>query len=121
LVLIPEAACPACFVSKTSDLHDADGRRLSAAAAMHRYMQPARRRSNPIVWYAHSSLDTVARLTLSPEDRSCRATLLFTFSWYGAQFFVVIPVDGDSESRPSNLRLEELYLDRLAKSIVPPR
>jgi hypothetical protein len=78
-------------------------------------MQPTKRKSNPIVWYAHSSIDTIARLTLNPEGPSCRATLLFTYSWYGAQFFIVVPVDGDPESRPSNLQLENLYLDRLAK------
>ncbi len=118
-VLLPEVNCSTCFIAKTSDLHDDAGHRVSASRAMHLYIQPTRQKSNPIVWHAHSSIDTLARLTLTPEANGCRATLLFTYTWYGAQFLTLIPVDGDNETRPSNLRLENLYLDQLAK-ITPP-
>jgi hypothetical protein len=120
-VLLPEVNCPTCFISKTSDLHDDANHHVSASRLMHLYIQPTRqRKSNPIVWYAHSSVDALARLTLTPEGNACRVTLLFTYNWYAAQFLTVIPAGGVDETRPSNLHLENLYLDQLAK-ITPPQ
>jgi hypothetical protein len=120
-VLLPEVDCPTCFIAKTSDLYDDANHRVSASRLMHLYIQPTRqRKSNPIVWYAHSSVDTLARLTLTPDGNACRVTLLFTYNWYGAEFLTVIPVSGRDETRPSNLRLENLYLDHLAKITPPP-
>jgi hypothetical protein len=119
-VLLPEVNCPTCFISKTSDLHDDANHHVSASRLMHLYIQPTKqRKSNPIVWYAHSSVDAIARLTLTPEGNACHVTLLFTYNWYAAQFLTVIPAGGLDETRPSNLYLENLYLDQLAK-ITPP-
>jgi hypothetical protein len=115
-VLLPEVNCPTCFIAKTSDLYDDTNHRVSASRLMHLYIQPTKqRKSNPIVWYAHSSVDTLARLTLTPDGNACGVSLLFTYHWYAAQFLTVIPVSGIDETRPSNLRLENLYLDRLVK------
>jgi hypothetical protein len=119
LILIPDPICPTCFTAKTSDLHDANAKRVPASRAMRLYMQPTTNKSNPITWYAHSHIDTTAQLSLNPEGTGCRAALLFHFSWYTAQFVTVFPVDGDTESRPSNLHLEKLYLDELAKFTSP--
>jgi hypothetical protein len=118
IVLIPQSDCQGCFIGKTSDLHDAVNKKVSTSRAMHIYMEPTTRKSNPIVWYAHSSMDTVARLTLKATGDSCQVGLLFNYSWYGAQFIVVMPVDGDPESRPSNLRLEHEYLAAMQQQIA---
>jgi hypothetical protein len=120
-VLLPEVNCPTCFIAKTSDLHDEAGHRVSTSRAMHLYIQPTSRKSNAVVWYAHSSIDTLARLTLTPDGNACRATLLFTYTWYEAKFLTVVPANGEDETRPSNLRLENLYLDQLAKITPPPQ
>jgi hypothetical protein len=120
LILLPEVNCPTCFIAKTSDLYDDANHHVSASRLMHSYIQPTKqRKSNPIVWYAHSSVDAIAHLTLTPDGNACRVTLLFTYHWYAAQFLTVIPTSGVDETRPSNLRLENLYLDQLAK-ITPP-
>lgn len=118
IVLMRHSECQGCFIGKTSDLHDAANKKVSTSRAMHAYMERTTRKSNPIVWYAHSSLDTVAHLTLQPNGDSCQASLLFNYSWYGAQFIIVMPVDGDPESRPSNLRLEHEYLAAMTKQIT---
>jgi len=118
IVLLPQPDCQGCFIGKTSDLHDSVNKKVSTSRAMHAYMEPTTRKSNPIVWYAHSSMDTVAHLTLQLTGDSCRVSLLFNYSWYGAQFIVVMPVDCDPESRPSNLRLEHEYLAAMTKQIT---
>jgi hypothetical protein len=117
--LLAQPNCPGCLIGKTSDLHDAANKKISTTHAMHTYMQPTVRKSNPLVWYTHSSMDAVAHLTLLDVGSTCQASLIFHYSWYGAQMIVVMPVDGDSESRPSNLRLEKEYLDEIAKHLPP--
>ncbi len=119
LVLLPDVTCSTCLVAMTSDLHDDAGHRVSASHALHLYIQPTRQKSSSIIWHAHSGIDTLARLTLTPNGGACRITLLFTYTWYEARFLTVIPVTAEDESRPSNLRLENLYFDKLAK-ITPP-
>jgi hypothetical protein len=115
LPLSPQNNCPGCFIGKTSTLYDTAGKKVGTTRAMHLYMEPTTRRSNPIVWYEHSSMNTVAHLALREESSTCHVSLLFSYGWYGAQFIVFVPVDGDPESRPSNLRLEKEYLDEIAK------
>jgi hypothetical protein len=117
LVLLPQPNCPGCFIGKTSDLHDAANKKVSTTHALHAYMEPIKRKSNPLAWYAHSSMDTVAHLTFLDVGSTCQTSLIFHYGWYGAQFIVIMPVDGDPESRPSNLRLEKEYLDEMAKHI----
>ena len=120
LTLLPQPNCPGCFIGKTSDLHDATGKKVTTRQAMHLYMAPPpKRKSNPIVWHAHSSLDTVAYLTLHEENSACHASLVFHYGWYEAQFLVVMPVDGNTDFRPSNLRLEAVYLVTNSQSTSP--
>src|SRR5271154_3210474 len=113
LTLMPQPNCLGCFIGKTSDLHDAANKKVSTTHALHAYMEPSKRKSNPLAWYAHSSMDTVAHLTFLDVGSTCQASLIFHYGWYGAQFILIMPVDGDSESRPSNLRLEKEYLDEI--------
>ncbi len=120
IVLLPQPNCPGCFIGKTTDLHDANGKRVATGQAMHLYMEPTKQKSKPVTWFAHSSMDTVAHLTLREENSLCHASLIFHYSWYTAQFLVIVPVDGDPESRPSNLRLEREYLDDLSKHLPAP-
>ena len=117
LSLMPQPNCLGCFIGKTSDLHDAANKKVSTTHALHAYMEPSRRKSNPLAWYAHSSMDTVAHLTFLDVVSTCQTSLIFHYGWYGAQFIVIMPVDGDPESRPSNLRLEKEYLDAIAARI----
>jgi hypothetical protein len=119
LTLLPQPNCSGCFIGKTSDLYDAIGKKVTTNQAIHLYMAPsAKRKSNPIVWHAHSSLDTVAHLTLHEENSACHASLVFHYGWYDAQFLVAMPVNGDTDFRPSNLRLETEYLNEIAKHLA---
>lgn len=118
LALAPGKTCSFCFAGETLHLRDAKGKNMSGSKAMRDDMEPTVRRSNPIVWYAHSKITTSAHLNLRPTGSGCSVSLLFDYAWYGAQFVLVMPVDGDPESRPSNLRLENEYLDTLASLLL---
>ena len=87
---------------------------------MHRYMSIGHEQDTPGAWYVHSHLTTAGELILTPESQGCRAQLLFHFSWYATEFLVIVPVDGDPATRPSNLRLEDEYLTALAKVSAAP-
>ena len=65
----PTSLAPPASSLMTSDLHDDAGHRVSASHASHLYIQPTRQKSSSIIWHAHSGIDTLARLTLTPEWR----------------------------------------------------
>lgn len=136
LPLSPDPACPLCFTGKTEHLKDAASHTVrSTGLAMKRYMDTSRDgRDIPGAWHVHRGLTTSANLRLlqqspdpqDPQDppgsagsAGCTAHLLFHYSWYATEILVILPVDGDPASRPSNLRLEHEYLDRIASNVTP--
>lgn len=115
----PSPACPDCYHLQSRRLQDADGHALaSVRTMMNRYMTVHDSRDTPGAWYVHSGLTTRGDLRLAPAGNGCRAQLLFHYTWYATEFLVVVPVDGDPASRPSNLKLESQYLDRIAQQIA---
>lgn len=127
LPLSPDPACPLCFAAKSEHLRDAAGHPVrSTGLAIRRYMDTSRdARDIPGSWYVHRGLTTRANLRLVPEppgspvSPGCTAHLLFHYSWYATEILVILPVDGDPAARPSNLRLEHEYLDRIATNLKP--
>lgn len=61
----------------------------------------------------HWDMRTGAKLRFEPAGETCKASLLFSYSWYGAALVLGFPVDGDPSSAPSNGRLERAYLTAL--------
>jgi hypothetical protein len=115
----PDSACPQCLTLTTKHLHDPRGHSLwNVRTVMHRYMRLSQEKDVWGAWYAHTQLKTDGKLRLNPTPQGCRAQLLFEYGWYAAEFLVIVPVDGDPASRPSNLKLETEYLDAIAQQIA---
>ncbi len=121
LPLTPDPACPLCFTGKTEHLKDAAGHPVHGArTAIKRYMDTSRDGRNiPGAWLVHRDLTTTANLRLEQTATACTGHLLFGYSWYATEILVILPVDGDPASRPSNLRLEHEYLDQITKEVRP--
>ena len=113
--------CPGCLSLRTTDLRDPHGHRLDVRAVMRRLVTIGHEQDVPGAWYVHSHLTTTGELTLHSEANGCRAQLLFHYAWYATEFLVIVPVDGDAATRPSNLALEGDYLRELAKSVAQAR
>jgi hypothetical protein len=121
LILNPDTACDGCFIGATNHPQDPRGHGISAHTALKHYTEDASRGGKDVVgaWYVHTGLTTTAKLKLQPAgEGSCQASLLFFYLWYATEFIVAMPVDGDPASRPSNLRLENEYLQALADKLT---
>jgi len=116
-----DSSCGDCFSGETEHLRDARGHHLSTHATLKRYMDTSGDGKDVFgAWYVHRGLDTTAKLVLRPtREYGCAASLRFSYFWYAMEFLVVVPFDGDKASRPSNLRLENEYLQAIADSIAP--
>lgn len=109
-------ACPTCQGLETRRLEDADGRRIRGVEGiLARYVEPSPHYKRSFgVWMAHTEPTTKAQVAFHTVPQGCDARLRFVYGWYSTEWLLLIPVDGDPESRASNLLLENSYLERIA-------
>ena len=118
--LAPSPQCEACLEGSARHLHDAAGHRLFSNRKVieeNTTKDLRYERIGPVQQIVHWDMRTDATLKLEPAGETCKASLVFKYSWYGAALVLGFPVDGDPSSAPSNGRLERAYLAALEKQV----